>query len=279
MTDLGEVLARALGRPEPFAPHDAPFWDDPYIGSHMLAAHLDPTTDAASRRPATILATVEHLVAVLKLEPGARLLDLGCGPGLYATQFARRGIDVTGIDLSPVSIAHAHEQAIQADLTIDYRLGDYTAADLGGPYDAAVLIYLDFGVLPDASRDRLLDAVHTSLRPGGTFVFDVKTPLRRRVVDGHIQVTRLHGGFWHPGPHLLIETSYRYDAHLDLDQHAVVDADGIRTYRVWDRAYSRTSLRHLLKRHGFAAITVWTDLTGSPWQSRSTTVAVTAARR
>jgi hypothetical protein len=62
-------LAQALGRPEPFAPHDAPFWDDPYIASQMLAAHLDPHTDGASRRPETIRATVDHLV-------GAR----GAGP-------------------------------------------------------------------------------------------------------------------------------------------------------------------------------------------------------
>ena len=60
------VVLRAwihYGGPEPFAPHDAPFWDDPYIASRMLEAHLDPSTDAASRRPATIERTVDHLTA------------------------------------------------------------------------------------------------------------------------------------------------------------------------------------------------------------------------
>jgi cyclopropane fatty-acyl-phospholipid synthase-like methyltransferase len=276
--DLGEDLARALGRPAPFTPHDAPFWNDPYIGSQMLAAHLDATTDAASRRPATIVASVDYLGKALKLEPGARLLDLGCGPGLYATQFAERRIVVTGIDLSPVSIAYARAQAKENELAIDYRLGDYSTADLDGPYDVAVLIYLDFGVLPDSSRDRLLEAVHKSLRRGGTFAFDVKTPRRRRVVDGHIDVTRLDGGFWRPGPHLLIETIYRYDGHLDLDQHTVVDARGMTTYRVWDRAYSRASLERTLAQHGFSLTSAWMDLTGTPWSSQSPTIAVAATR-
>jgi hypothetical protein len=60
VTDLGDVLARAVGRPEPFAPHDALFWDDRYMGCQMLAAHLDPTTDAASGRPATIRRSTPH---------------------------------------------------------------------------------------------------------------------------------------------------------------------------------------------------------------------------
>lgn len=276
---LAEVLGRALGRPQPFAPHDAPFWDDPYIGSQMLAAHLDTTTDAASRRPGTIRATIDHLISALGLAPGSHLLDLGCGPGLYATEFARRDVHVTGIDLSAGSIAYARRQAAADGHDIDYRVADYTTTDLGGPYDAAVLIYLDFGVLADDARDRLLTAVHAALRPGGTFVFDVKTPVRTRVRDGHIEVSWQGAGFWRPGPHLLIETSYRYDGHLDLEQHTVVDRDGITTYRVWDHAYRAADLHSLLVRHGLKPVAQWEDLTGREWlPRRSPTVAMAAQR-
>jgi len=245
----------------------------------MLAAHLDPTTDAASRRPEAIRATVDHLVGTLGLVPGSHLLDLGCGPGLYAMEFARRGLCVTGVDLSAGSVAHARQRAAGDGLDIDYRIADYTRTDLGGPYDAAVLIYLDFGVLADDARGRLLTAVHAALRPGGTFAFDVKTPARTRVSDGHIGVSWQDAGFWRPSPHLLIETSYRYDGDLDLDQHAVVDGDGITTYRIWDRAYSLTALRSLLVRHGLHPTAHWENLTGRKWHRRSPTVAIAAVRR
>jgi SAM-dependent methyltransferase len=134
----------------------------------MLKAHLDPTTDAANRKPETIRATVDHLVTALEVTPGSRILDLGCGPGLYATQFARRGLLVTGVDLSPVSVTHARKIARADGVDIDFRVADYTRTDLGGPFDAALLIYLDFGVLADDARDRLLTGVQASLRPGGT---------------------------------------------------------------------------------------------------------------
>jgi SAM-dependent methyltransferase len=276
LSGLAERLAGALGRPEPFAPHDAPFWDDPYIGSQMLVAHLDPATDAASRRPETIRATVAHLVGALGLGPGSRLLDLGCGPGLYATEFARHGIGVTGLDLSANSIAYAVQQSKRDGHDIDYRAGDYTRVDLGGPYDAAVLIYLDFGVLPDDGRERLLAAVAAALRPGGVFAFDVYTPAWRRVADGHVSVDVSGGGFWRPHPHLVIETTYRFDGRLDLDQHTIVDDDGITTYRVWDRAYSTRAIRRVLAPHGMRLASRWADLTGTPWQPRSPTIAVAA---
>jgi hypothetical protein len=47
-------LQRQAARPALFAPHSAPFWEDPQISRQLLAAHLDPRTDAASRRPDTI---------------------------------------------------------------------------------------------------------------------------------------------------------------------------------------------------------------------------------
>ena len=273
-----DALERALARPAPFAPHDAPFWDDPWIARGMLAAHLDPASDAASRRPETIERTVDHLARILPVAAGDRLLDLGCGPGLYAERFAARGVRVTGIDLSANSIAHAVEAAREAGVQIDYRVADYTLDAIGGPYEAAILIYLDFGVLPDAPRDRLLDAVRTGLRPGGAFALDVHAPARHRPPDGGIDMWRSEGGFWRPGPHLVVQTTYRYGVDLDLAQHAVIEDDRITIYRVWDRAYALADLRALLRRHGLAVEHAWEDLAGTPRRRMSPTLGVVARR-
>ena len=43
---------------------------------------------------------VDFLVDVLGLEPGHRVLDVGCGPGRHANAFARRGIETVGLDIS-----------------------------------------------------------------------------------------------------------------------------------------------------------------------------------
>ena len=47
----------------------------------------------------------------LGLERGARVLDLGCGPGLYTTRLAKLGHTCVGIDFSPASIAYAKAEA------------------------------------------------------------------------------------------------------------------------------------------------------------------------
>ena len=115
-----EQLKQWQAKPAPFTPGETLFWDDPHISAQMLAAHLDPTTDAASRRPETIERSVAWIVKTLGLRPGAKLLDLGCGPGLYAARLAQWGLDVTGIDYSRRSIDYA--VAVRAGAWIRYSL-------------------------------------------------------------------------------------------------------------------------------------------------------------
>jgi SAM-dependent methyltransferase len=272
-------LERALARPARFEAHDAPFWDDPYIAARMLEAHLDPASDAASMRPDVVRRTVDHLTTVMALRHGDRLVDLGCGPGLYAAQFAARGLAVTGVDLSANSIAYARATAPAAGLAIDYRVADYTADTLGGPFEAAVLIYLDFGVLPDEPRDRLLDGVRRALTRDGRLALDVHAPARPRAPDAGVTVERSAGGFWRPGPHLAITTTYRYGPNVDLTQHAVFEPGRRPTvYRVWDRSYGISELRTLLRRHGLRLEATWSDLSGRPWSRRSPVLAIMARR-
>lgn len=119
------TLCRLQEQPPLFAPGAEHFWTDPHIARQMLAAHLDPTTDAASRRPETIQRSVAWIVQTLGLRPGNRVLDLGCGPGLYAIRLAQDGLQVTGVDFSQNSILESN------GFTIQSLWGDLT----GAPYE------------------------------------------------------------------------------------------------------------------------------------------------
>ena len=72
-----------LQKPQPYE-MDASIWTDPSISPRMHEAHLDPASDAASYRPERREKICLHLMNKLNLQKGSRLLDLGCGPGLYA---------------------------------------------------------------------------------------------------------------------------------------------------------------------------------------------------
>ncbi len=264
------ILERLLTRPRPFAPHEAPFWDDPHIGRGMLAAHLDPEREAASRPHARIDREVDWIVRQLGLQPGATVLDVGCGPGLYCTRLARRGLRVTGVDFSATALNYARTQAERDGLSIEYRLADYRALDLVHAFDAALLIYYDFGVLPDGDRDEVLRRVARALRPGGHLVFDVLTPraLGRRAGQREWTVCQ-SGGFWRPGAYLDLRASYHYpDIDAEVDQHVVIDASGeARVYHIWNRGYTPETLEPVFERNGFQLRSSWGDLEGSAYGS------------
>ncbi|MCC7368571.1 MAG: methyltransferase domain-containing protein [Chloroflexi bacterium] len=273
-------LAQVTARPARFTPHDAPFWDDPHIATQMLAFHLDPETDAASRRPATIERTVGWLTDALGLRGGARLLDLGCGPGLYCERFAERGVQVRGIDLSANSLAYARASAARRGLDIEYVHASYLTLDVCEEFDAATLIYFDLGVLSEADRDQVLRRVWRALRPGGRFAFDLKTPEQPRPPDGTSRWSVQQAGFWRPHPYLELAQTFWYAEHAtELRQMTIVDPDGrLTTYRVWDQTYTAAQITEVLQQQGFEVVRLCADLLGSPASPETGTLGIVAQK-
>ena len=262
-------LRKLAERPPLFEPGEPLFWNDPHISARMLEAHLDPDTEAASRPPEAIDRTVEWLGPKLELQSGDSLLDLGCGPGLYSTRFARRGVQVTGVDYSRRSLDYAISQAQAEGLPIEYLYQDYVtidAAQYAGRFKAAVLIYGDICVLDDAARDRVLANVHTMLAPGGLFAFDVTTPTHRDRYGPPRDWTASMGGFWKPGPYLELEQLLDYpEAQVYLRRSLVIEENGdLSDYRLWYHAYTAESMEPVLRRAGFELLEAWGDLTGAP---------------
>ena len=59
------------------------------------------------RRRSDAVRDVEEIIQLADLEPSARLLDLCCGVGIHALEFARRGFQVTGVDRTQVYLDEA----------------------------------------------------------------------------------------------------------------------------------------------------------------------------
>ena len=261
-----DTVIRFQEKPEPFTPGEPLFWDDPHISTQMLKAHLDPDSDLASRRPETIQKTVDWLIATLALQRGNAVLDLGCGPGLYAARLAEQGLRVTGVDYSRRSIAYAQEYGRQHNLAIDYRYQNYLTLEDESQYDAALLIYGDFCPLSPAQRSKLLSNVHRALKPGGHFVLDVTTPTHRRVRGSKNSWYAAETGFWKPGPHLVLEEGFDYpEQSIFLDQAIVIEESGqVSVYRNWFQDFTRETIIKELTEAGYIVQSVWSDLAGAP---------------
>jgi ubiquinone/menaquinone biosynthesis C-methylase UbiE len=258
-------LAAVMQKPPLFAPGDSFIWSDPHIAKQMLAVHLDQSTDLASRRTETIDRTVAWILDALDLTAGDALLDLGCGPGLYTSRFAAAGLTVTGVDLSANSLAYAREH----DPASTYLQQNYVELDVpAAAFDAVTLIFGDFCVLSDAARDALLRRVVRALKPGGAFICDVTTPtFAATLPTGRDWTLETAGGFWKPGPHLVLEQPFTYPEHnTTVTQYVVLTDDGQTTlYRNWLHHYSPETLTAVLNAAGLTVTGTYGDLTGAAY--------------
>jgi 2-polyprenyl-6-hydroxyphenyl methylase/3-demethylubiquinone-9 3-methyltransferase len=101
---------------------------------------------------------------------GSRALDIGCGGGFLAEEFAALGCQVTGVDPSPASIGTARRHAALRGLDIDYRVG--AGEQLPVP-DAAFDLAYCCDVLEHVSDvDRVIGETARALKPGGLYLFD-----------------------------------------------------------------------------------------------------------
>lgn len=227
-------------------------WTDPYIQQQMLKEHLNPLSDGASRKQQSILKIVDFIHSNTK--PESRLLDLGCGPGLYTSLLADKGYTVTGVDFNNTSIAYASKSRKD----VEYLLRDYIKNYPQGKFDAVTMIYCDFGTHSDADRDKLLENIYNSLNDGGVFIFDVFT--ERIVADkqeGKSWDYAPMGGFWDENKYLLLNQIFHYPEHKAFAyQHNLITEDLVKHFIIWERYYSEEEIVSVLRSAGFRKVAI-----------------------
>ena len=101
---------------------------------------------------------------------GRRILDVGCGGGILAEALARRGAQVTGIDLGEAPLAVARLHGIESDVAVDYRriAAEALAAETPGTFDVVTCLEM-LEHVPDPAA--VVRACAELVKPGGHLFF------------------------------------------------------------------------------------------------------------
>lgn len=274
-----EVLETTNQRPQPYEFYTTPLmWNDPYVSARMLEFHLDENVDAASRKPDFIARSVDWIVERFGVGAGTKLIDFGCGPGLYTTRLAERGALVMGVDLSERSLAHARETAAQKGLTIDYVLQNYLDFTTEKRFDLITMIYCDFCVLSPEQRTALLNKFRTLLAPGGAILLDVFT------VDWFAGITEQRSyeyaardGFWSADPYYVFLNRFKYEPEkLFLDKHTIVEKARTRTIYNWLQCFDQATLAAEFQANGLEVVEQYANVAGDTHESGVPEMAVVA---
>lgn len=252
----------------------ASLWTHPHIAKEMLRAHLSPNTDAASYKPETMDAICDHLSSRMGFDKGNRIVDLGCGPGLYCQRLAQRGYQMTGIDQSENSIQYAKE--LCASLPAEFVCGSYLDRLPCSEMDGAIMISQDYGVLSTDQRKAFLKNVRSALKPGGVFAFDVASLAAYQAIEKSAQPTwsAAEKGFWRSHPFLVLEDVFCYpEASCTCYLYAVLDEE-LTVYRIWQTYFTPESIAKELEDNGFTLLEASANLSGDDWTQQSLTIGV-----
>ena len=249
--DLAEFAA--LPAPVPWDGVSKIPWDDREFSERMLAEHLDQTHDMASRRLSIIERQVELLCARSGVGGPGRVLDLGCGPGLYTAAFARRGWRCTGIDFGPASIEYARAN----DPDSNYILGDFRNVDYGSGFDLAILMFGEFNTFSREDGEMLLDKMRDAVFPGGAIALELQTEqIVRLRASGETSWQIRASSVFSREPHLWLEDHHWFDEQaVGVNRFFVVNEGGsIDMYVDTAQAYYPHECVELLQATGFRRI-------------------------
>ena len=101
-----------------------------------------------------------------RMKPGDRVLELGCGTGLFTEAFAHSGADITAVDISPPLLERARTRNRDA-ANVTFVLGQFESAEFGPPFDAIV----GSSILHHLDVARALGRSHELLKAGGRMAF------------------------------------------------------------------------------------------------------------
>lgn len=225
------------------------------------------------KRLADTAAQVDHIIKLLQIEHGAKILDLCCGIGRHSLEFARRGFQVTGVDRTKSYLDKAKQQAKAEDLPIEFVTEDMRAFYRADAFDVVINMFTSFGYFEDADDDRrVIENVYGSLKSGGKFLIEM--------MGKELIARDFRERDWNEinGVIILEERKLSNNWEKIENRWIVLKDDQQVEYKFVLRLYSALELSSLLKQCGFSEVKVYGSLEGIEYDHRAKRLVVVVSK-
>jgi SAM-dependent methyltransferase len=187
----------------------------------------------------------------LGTEPGARLLDIGCGYGRHAMELAARGYQIVALDLSLPLLLRGADEAQRRGLTINFIHGDMRDLAFDSQFDGIYCLFSTFGYFDEDTNRKAIEGMARAMKPGARLVLDV---LNRDYLIGELP-TRV---WWEgDGCVVLEEVDFNYFSSRVHSNRSIVFDDGRQIEQeISIRSYSLHELGKLLHAAGLRVVEV-----------------------
>jgi SAM-dependent methyltransferase len=213
--------------------------------------------------PERFLAAKDDVSRIVTLTQcsGGRLLDLCCGPGRHAVEFARCGFRVAGVDRSPFLLERARAHSSEAGVPIEWVMEDMRNFVRPAAFDLACNLFTSFGYFKDEQDNlRVLRNVYESLKENGVFVLEVVGKERLARTWQNAICSELADGS------MVVQRPQLRDDWCRVYSEWVLIKDGnARSFSFEHTIYSGRELKDRLLSCGFDQVQLFGSLQGSPY--------------
>jgi len=226
------------------------------------------------QRVAAAPAEVDGFLGLTTPSPGARVLDMACGPGRHSLELARRGYRVTGVDRTARYLEQLSTAARVEELEVEVVRRDMRDFRRPRSFDAALMWFTSLGYFEDPEdHHRVLLNLHDSLVPGGRLAVDVlgKEIVARGIIERWWQ--------WIDPEQLLLEEREVTRSWTWLHTRWTLLRGGERTHwTMAQRLWSASELVAALRRAGFVHVSAHGGLDGAPYDGSAWRLIVVGER-
>lgn len=211
----------------------------------------------------------DFLTARLALRPGMRALDVPCGNGRHAIELARRGISMTGVDLSAGFLAEARAAAP----SVEWIQADMRSLPWRARFDAAYCWGNSFSYFDRDECRRFLNAVAAVLVPGGRFALESGAVAESLLPVLQPERTMQLGDLDFHSSNVYHAAEGRLDITYSFARGG---AREVKQAHQWVLAAGE--IVDMLRQAGFDAVECFGDLDGTPYALRSPRLLAVATR-